>query len=137
MHVATTVSCAVECLLTGYLQKYFEGLGFVIPEHMNPADAYLDIISGGILTAAGQTLDIPASWRSKQALLSGGPLAAGAGAAASAGRRRSSMEGQGLAGVDAGSSATVGQKVRKGHIHVADVCRLHLLKCRSALHHCD
>jgi hypothetical protein len=46
------------------MQGYFEGLGFVIHEHMNPADAYLDIISGGIPTAAGQTLNMPASWRS-------------------------------------------------------------------------
>ncbi|KAF6254331.1 hypothetical protein COO60DRAFT_1703369 [Scenedesmus sp. NREL 46B-D3] len=93
------------------VRGYFEGLGFTIPEHMNPADAYLDIISGSVLTATGQTLDIPASWRSQQALLGLGPggaapaAAAAAGGGAGAGRSSSSMqEGEQLPGLEAGSS---------------------------------
>lgn len=34
---------------------------------MNPADAYLDIISGAIVPRSGQSLDIPASWRNCEA----------------------------------------------------------------------
>jgi hypothetical protein len=97
-----------------FVQGYFEGLGFVIPEHMNPADAYLDIISGGIPTAAGQTLDIPASWQSQQALL-GAESAAAAAAGAAALRRSSSVDGGGkFAGLEAGSgpASGVAQKVR-------------------------
>lgn len=83
---------------------------------MNPADAYLDIISGGIPTAAGQTLDIPASWRSKQALshIAAGPAAASAaatGAAAAAGSGRRSSSG-GEEGLDpAGNAASIAQQV--------------------------
>jgi hypothetical protein len=45
-------SSPVPALLS---QAYFEGLGFVIPPRMNPADAYLDIISGAILPEAEVT----------------------------------------------------------------------------------
>lgn len=31
------------------MQAYFEGLGFVLPPRMNPADVFLDIVSGAIL----------------------------------------------------------------------------------------
>lgn len=30
-------------------QSYFEGLGYELPDHQNPADAFLDIISGELL----------------------------------------------------------------------------------------
>lgn len=110
-YTASTNKLVHVCLMWD-LQGYFEGLGFTIPEHMNPADAYLDIISGSVLTATGQTLDIPASWRSQQALLGLGPggpapaAAAAAGGGAGAGRSSSSMqEGEQLAGLEAGSSA--------------------------------
>jgi hypothetical protein len=57
------------------LQAYFEGLGFEIPGHMNPADAYMDIIAGIIKPATG-AVDIVASWRLRQQGLgsSGSPL---------------------------------------------------------------
>lgn len=49
------------------LQGYFEGLGFEIPAHMNPADAYLDIVAGAIQPSSGAALDIAACWQARQA----------------------------------------------------------------------
>lgn len=45
------------------MQTYFEGLGFQLPLHVNPADAFLDIISGAILptTARGSLRQTPAA----------------------------------------------------------------------------
>lgn len=48
------------------LQSYFEGLGYEIPAHVNPADAYLDIISGVIVPKSGRPLDISAMWREQE-----------------------------------------------------------------------
>ena len=31
------------------VQEYFEVLGYTVPPHMNPSDAYMDIITGTIL----------------------------------------------------------------------------------------
>lgn len=45
------------------MQRYFEGLGFQIPEHTNPADAFLDIISGTIKPRTGEKVDLPAAWK--------------------------------------------------------------------------
>jgi hypothetical protein len=33
-------------------QPYFEGLGFDFPAHQNPADAFLDIVSGEVLRSS-------------------------------------------------------------------------------------
>lgn len=35
-------------------EAYFEGLGFEFPAHQNPADSFLDIVSGELLRS-GQT----------------------------------------------------------------------------------
>lgn len=48
------------------LQAYFESLGFEIPGHMNPADAYMDIIAGIIKPATGTAVDIAACWQQWQ-----------------------------------------------------------------------
>lgn len=66
------------------LQGYFEGLGFEIPAHMNPADAYLDIIAGAIQPSSGAALDIAACWQARQAQqgASASPGSRGGGAAA-------------------------------------------------------
>lgn len=48
------------------MQAYFGGLGFEVPEHVNPADAFLDIVSGTILPRSGTAINIPACWREHQ-----------------------------------------------------------------------
>jgi hypothetical protein len=48
------------CLST--VQAYFEGLSFEIPAHINPADAFLDIVSGAIQPLSGKQLDIADCW---------------------------------------------------------------------------
>lgn len=58
---ATHVVAGLCCV-----QGYFEGLGFEIPAHMNPADAYLDIIAGAIQPQSGAALDIAACWHTRQ-----------------------------------------------------------------------
>eukprot|EP00878_Enallax_costatus_P029186 GHUV01031627.1.p1 GENE.GHUV01031627.1~~GHUV01031627.1.p1 ORF type:complete len:444 (+),score=150.65 GHUV01031627.1:209-1540(+) len=63
------------CGLQQGVQAYFEGLGFEVPEHVNPADAFLDIISGAIMPKSGAAVDIAAAWRAHQ---SGIDAAAGA-----------------------------------------------------------
>jgi hypothetical protein len=66
----SAVACCSICRLhLGFgcgVQGYFEGLGFEIPSHMNPADAYLDIIAGAIQPQSGTTLDIASCWRTRQ-----------------------------------------------------------------------
>ena len=42
---------AVYCGPVAGAAAYFEGLGFVLPLHQNPADAFLDICSGAVLRA--------------------------------------------------------------------------------------
>lgn len=59
-------SCCLTTALRLCMQAYFEQLGFEIPQHMNPADAYLDIIAQAILPKSGQALDIAACWRTRQ-----------------------------------------------------------------------
>ncbi|KAL4853041.1 ABC transporter G family member 28 [Chlorella vulgaris] len=39
----------VYCGVMASAQSYFEGLGYELPDHQNPADAFLDIISGELL----------------------------------------------------------------------------------------
>ncbi|GAB4817511.1 hypothetical protein N2152v2_004557 [Parachlorella kessleri] len=42
------------------VQAYFEGLGFELPSRMNPADVYMDIISGSIVKPGQQEPDVAA-----------------------------------------------------------------------------
>eukprot|EP00775_Hariotina_reticulata_P010763 gene10763-10919_t len=58
------------------VQAYFEGLMFEVPAHVNPADAFLDIISGAILPSSGSQLDLADCWSKAQ-----GTQQAAAGAA--------------------------------------------------------
>jgi hypothetical protein len=71
-----------------HLQGYFEGLGFEIPAHMNPADAYLDIIASAIQPSSGAALDIAACWQARQAQqgagAGGSPIVAAGGRGAAA-----------------------------------------------------
>lgn len=42
---------AVYCGPVAGAAPYFEGLGYALPLHQNPADAFLDICSGAVLRA--------------------------------------------------------------------------------------
>lgn len=53
-------------------------MGYKVPAHVNPADAYLDIVSGAILPKSGQALDVAACWRMQQYQHQQGPASGAA-----------------------------------------------------------
>jgi hypothetical protein len=102
-HVAQTLH--VACLL----QAYFEGLGFEIPGHMNPADAYMDIIAGIIKPSTGAAVDIAACWRVRQqGHISGSPHGVQhSGRMIQATAADDMLDTAGLEGFDEGNAAVV------------------------------
>jgi hypothetical protein len=54
------------------VKAHFEGLGYVVPPHMNPPDFYMDVISGLVALPSGRKLDAAAAWAARH------PGAAGA-----------------------------------------------------------
>ncbi len=55
------------CLFaTPPLQAYFLALGFEVPAHVNPADAFLDIVSGTITPNTGRPVDVVSAWLEHQ-----------------------------------------------------------------------
>jgi hypothetical protein len=43
---------------------YFEGLGFVCPQHVNPPDFFLDVMAGCVQSQSGGQVDLFAGWQS-------------------------------------------------------------------------
>jgi ABC-type multidrug transport system ATPase subunit len=58
----------VPCYIgpSSYVIPYFASLGYICPQMENPADYFMDVISGVIPNDKGEFINVPASWRERK-----------------------------------------------------------------------